>query len=66
MGSESTSLMLNVQREGTDGVSMRVQLGFWRHEATVQQKGKAWRSRCCLCLKDKEDKVARAELIRET
>lgn len=44
MGAESTSLILNIQREGTDGVSMRVQLGFWRHEATVQQKGKAWRS----------------------
>lgn len=62
-GAESMSLILNIKHEGADWVAVKVQLGLWRQEATVQQRGRAWRSG--LCLKDKEDTVARAEFLRE-
>lgn len=65
LGVESMSLILNIKHEGTDWVAMKLQLGLWRQEATVQQNGQAWRSGLCLCLKDKEDTVARAEFLRE-
>lgn len=59
------SLILNIKHEGTDWVAMKLQLGLWRQEATVQQNGQAWRSGLCLCLKDKEYTVARAEFLRD-
>lgn len=55
------SLILNIRHEGTDWVAVKFQLGLWRQEATVQQRGRAWRSG--LCLKDKEDTAARAESL---